>query len=722
MAELDDNLEADASELVLTTDEQVACESFLFEPSSNEESLGSLYAVGETTAAGGGKELLDAAIQAAQQEYYRDVSRGVLASFESALHQANLVLHDANENGLREWLGSWHAAIVVLANHSLHVSTAGNAVVYLVRRSKVTEISEDLSYSPITNPLRTFSQVASGNLSARDTLYLGTAALPELFRREDLARFAMEPAAATITTRLQQLYVDQHAAAPLGTIAVSLTPRNVAVARPVMQTPEPTGTERHRDLAAPLKPREPLVIHRTVLRSIIALVVQAAVSSWRWIRTSGLPLLVRGSKQGGKVVASASAATGRNMQALTKLKPPKVSPQQLLSGPARLRHATAHRLTNLPRTSKVFALVSLVLAVALVVSLLFLQQKRRTDAEIEHASEILHDAQTKQTAAETALIYDNRDQAHALLEEARTSLASLAELGLYQDEQEELTSAIAALDDRLQRVVRSSTADTAVLGDFGESLGDASPTSLTNIGEELYTYHPVTNAVVSLSAEGTASIVSDSTAGIGFFSQAIPHQADKTIVLLTDTPGVALFDAKEETISSQAIQFAASESTITSGATFGNRLYLYDSATKNIYSFNKSLSGYGVGTPWVAAADFPADSIVSLAVDGSIYTLHTDGAVRELFKGEPQEDFSLEPVTPSLAGATKLITNEDMQNMYVFDPANKRVAIFTKQGELVEQLVLDVATKLSDVAISADESTLYALDGTRVLTVPLNQE
>ena len=211
MAELDATLEADASELVVTNDEQVACESFLFEPSSGEAALGSLYAVGETLSAGGGGALLEAAIQAAQQEYYRDASRGVLTSFESALHQANLVLHDVAEGGWRDWMNSWHAVIGVLAGSALHVSTAGNGTVYLVRHSRVTDISDDLSYSPITNPLRTFSQVASGTVLPRDTLYFGTATLAELFRREDIARFAMEHSATTITTRLQQLYADQQA-------------------------------------------------------------------------------------------------------------------------------------------------------------------------------------------------------------------------------------------------------------------------------------------------------------------------------------------------------------------------------------------------------------------------------------------------------------------------------------------------------------------------------
>ena len=187
------SLQPDASELILVPDTRFSCETYIFDPVSEEESLGRLFAVGETEDRGGvGAELLDLTVQALQREYYREPSRGVLASFESALHQANLVLHDTAERGVRDWMGYFHVSVGILAHDNLHVSTAGNATILLARKSRITPISADLSHSPITNPLRTFAQVASGTVATRDVLFFGTSALTTIYRLEELSRFSID--------------------------------------------------------------------------------------------------------------------------------------------------------------------------------------------------------------------------------------------------------------------------------------------------------------------------------------------------------------------------------------------------------------------------------------------------------------------------------------------------------------------------------------------------
>src|SRR5436190_8813059 len=100
------SLKPDAQELILCDNQAYACETYIFDPSTGEEHLGYLFAAAETEDRGGvGKELLDMVVTAIQNEYYRDPSRNPVHSFELALHQANLILHDAAERGVRDWMG-----------------------------------------------------------------------------------------------------------------------------------------------------------------------------------------------------------------------------------------------------------------------------------------------------------------------------------------------------------------------------------------------------------------------------------------------------------------------------------------------------------------------------------------------------------------------------------------------------------------------------------------
>ena len=196
------------------------------------------------------------------------------------------------------------------------------------------------------------------------------------------------------------------------------------------------------------------------------------------------------------------------------------------------------------------------------------------------------------------------------------------------------------------------------------------------------------------------------------------HEADKSLVLTTDAPGAALYDAKTRVVQKQEMELPAPNSSVSSVATFGNRVYVFDQTTKNIYGYTKTLRGYSGGEVWLTAQDFPRETITDLGVDGYIYTLHSDGSVRKLLKGEPVE-FTLEQLAEGLSPESRLYISEELQHLYFFDPPRKRVVIFDTVGNLSRQIYLHETVEPRDIAITPDETTLYVLDGSRVLALSL---
>lgn len=746
-------LQTDAHELLLGSDARYVCETYIFDPVAGEESLGRLFAVAETEERGGvGTELVDLVVQSLQREYYRDPARGVLVSFESALHQANLVLHDTAEHGVRDWMGYFHVAIGVLAGHDLHVSAAGEAAVFLVRKSMATNVASDLAHSPVTNPLRTFAQVASGTVQTRDVLFLGTSHFMDVFQPEDLQRFSIDHSASTIGTRLQQLYTDRAGGVPLAMLTLSLLPRNIVQPRQEAATWQPLRRQP-REVRATLAPRKPLVINRSYFGTLLLLGGKIIMAGGMWLKTWVWPWLVRGSVWGGRTVLRGAQTSGQKVRGLAQQRlqqwqqrspashatdslspashpaPSLLTPKKLrlpplstvATLPRRAARAARRRFSQLPKSSKVFAGLTVLLIVALAVSLVLLRQKRIEDAAIQHASELLNDARAQLQTAETALIYDNRDEAVSLLATVQEKTNQVKDSGAYAQEALELERQLNEVRDRVQRIVRTSTETTRVVGDFGDTLQGKPPTLLAFVNDTLFTANPETNQILALAQDGAVTVASDTSEGVGFFTAASIHAADKTVTLATSAPGIALFDAKNNSLQSMEVlpNFSPSAA-VSSLAVYGARLYLYDTALHNIMSYSKTLRGFSGGSPWITAADFPKDTITSIAVDGDIYTLHTDGTIRKLLKGEPQE-FSLDSIEPPLTSAKKIIKTEEMTNLYVLDATQKRVVVFSTEGQLLQQLYLDVAHQLTDIAIAADESTLYALDGTRVLAVTLKE-
>lgn len=701
-------LTTDAKELVLNSDDRFVCETYIFEPTKQEEGLGYLYAVAEIEDRGGvGRQLLELVMAAIQKEYYRDVRRGVSSSFELALHQANLILHDSAERGVKDWMGYFHVAVCVLVGHTLHVSVAGQATVSLARSGSLTEVSEGLSTYPVTNPLRTFSQVASGEVAPRDVLYVGTANFRPLFRSEDLKRFAIDHSAGTIATRLHQLYTDYGLRHPLAVLVVSLLPQYiVSPATPVAGPARKRGEAIHQ---ASLTPRQPIILKRSWIAVAGLIVGRVLAYGWEHFRQTLLPGLRRGVKQVGPLAARAGG------QALQFGGQAKRGSAALLQTSKRWKWP---RFSTLPRSSKIFAVLAVLFAIALVVSLGLLRSKRAEDTRIQQASEQLHAARVAKDAAVAALIYDNREEAEKLLGEAQALTEQLKTSGLYQEEVEKLTQELTREHDRLQKITRIAGETARVVGDWSELT--TAPAKLFAVGEELFTFDPATNAIVKMKTDGATERVTQTTEGIGFFTDGVVQDADKTIVLASNEGGLALFDSKDNSLLKQEVQLPTAESTLTALGLFGNRLYIFDATTDNIYLYNKTLRGYAGGQPWITDTGFAKDSIRSLAVDGNIYTLHEDGQVRRLFKGAASE-FETAAVDVSLAGATRVITSEEKTYVYVIDPQNRRVVVLTKDGALAQQIYIDEAHNMRDAAVGPDEKMLFVLDGTRVLEVQLGE-
>lgn len=711
------------------------CETYIFEPSAGEEHLGYLFAAAECEDRGGvGKELVDVVIAAIQREYFRDRERAPMQSFELALHQANLILHDAAERGVRDWMGYFHVAIGALVGKQLHVSVAGQASVWLARKTVMTCVSEGLSHLPITNPLRTFSQVASGEVATRDVVLFATGNFENVFRPQDVARFTIDHSAATISARLQQLYTDQQYTAPLSVVTVAVLPDYIVQPKEEFASSVYRPRQATSVTSEQLKPRKPLLIRKPGWRTMVLALSQSVQFIWRSIATHLWPNLKRGGQmvgagleKGTGALVTISKQTGSRLATSAGGVSPRkpFSWQKSFSDVAVFIRDFPMRIwqgvLRLPTTSKIFGVVALILVVVLGFSLKALQNKRALDQDIQRASELLHEAQTKQEAAAAALIYDNRDQARTLLEEAQGAVTTLAGTGFYEAETREVQGNIQTQLDRLQKISRAKGEAVVTVGDFSTQLSGQVPTSLFLVSENLYTFNPSNNAIVSMDTAGQTNIVSEETKEIGFFTSGVSHIADKTILLTTADPGLALFDTKDNSLSRQEIALPENKTTLGPLALFGNRLYAFDSSANNILTYNKTLRGFAGGTPWITDADFPATSIKSLTVDGSIYTLHNDGSIKKLFKGAPAE-FTLDTVEPSLRSATRIFTSEDMKSLYVFDPDSRRVVIFTKKGVLIKQLFFDEGSAVKDVAIDTKEENLYALDGTKVLKVSLVEQ
>lgn len=125
----------------------------------------------------------------AKKEYFANPRRSPVESFEAALHKINVALAEIVKHGNVSWLGHLHGALGAVSQNTLNFSVTGEGEIYLAREEALRSISEGLADTESEpHPLKTFTEVSSGNLFDGDLIFALSPSIWSLFSPEDLRR------------------------------------------------------------------------------------------------------------------------------------------------------------------------------------------------------------------------------------------------------------------------------------------------------------------------------------------------------------------------------------------------------------------------------------------------------------------------------------------------------------------------------------------------------
>ncbi|MBI2304326.1 MAG: hypothetical protein HYU86_06220 [Chloroflexi bacterium] len=154
------------------------------------------------------------------------------------------------------------------------------------------------------------------------------------------------------------------------------------------------------------------------------------------------------------------------------------------------------------------------------------------------------------------------------------------------------------------------------------------------------------------------------------------------------------------------------------GAAVGYRgnLYVLDAKGRRVWRYIPTDVSYDSERQGLVAAP---ESALDMAVDGNVYLLTGDGQVIK-FSGEVRQDFPQRGLDKPLSYPTRLFASADTKYLYVLDGGNRRVVVFTKEGEFRAQFPLS----LLPAALLVDEKggTLYFAIANALYVAPLPRE
>ena len=580
-----------------------------------------------------------------------------------------------------------HMLIAVLDNEQmLHVSHAGRAEAYLVRKGIASQITE---YSG--KPTPAFVHIASGKIEQNDMLIFSSQRLLRTLTPAQLGKLCLaEDGVLESLTRLLETE-GEHAA--LATLRAG-TGVLAAVAN--------EDAPRLREDRAVLPARG----RRSSQGSIVGR-LQGMLPSLATF-TSVLPSTqrMRGWGQGiGKKVTSGRASSASARRFFEGFREGFSRFLSDLTDPKRKKRAHLLLLAS--------SLAALIVIWALV-HLFTSSQRSKTRAELENLVEQINaEVQT----AENRRIIGDTDAANAILQRAEERAKQVMdnESGLFRVEALDLLDRIRSKREEINNITRLSP---RVVANLAAKTKDVLAQGIIGLGDGEFVVHDRQDLYrILLNSVEDPNRLSDDVLIVdgAWFSRF------QTLVFLMSGNSVM------EWASGQAISMKTDDpkgwvngKAISAYLRF---LYVLSPENKQIYKYERLNNRYSAPVEYNVNGDLTG--ALDMTIDGNVYVLKEGGIIVKLFRGESQSFVIRKAPEGLLKDSTRLYKVTD-RNFYVLDPSHARIIVLTDGGptgesSYLKQYVLEGEQigELKDLYVDPDETHLYVTDEKRIYVVDL---
>jgi len=366
-------------------------------------------------------------------------------------------------------------------------------------------------------------------------------------------------------------------------------------------------------------------------------------------------------------------------------------------------------LRELPLISKILFVLTMVLAIIFIGSIGYLRIKENVEASQQEYKNKVQAIIDKKTAAEASMIYDDDTKAFNLLKEANALVETLPSKS--QEQEDTKKTLEQEIKENLKILQKLNTVESELVIDLSDAQSSAQVSKLALINDTLIAYGPddLFNYIFNLNTEQLEKKGHQSIEGL--VAASTPKEQDK-IVFLTKNNEIAEYNPESNILSSKEI-------TLNNGASLSNifvysqRLYTIDTANNQIYKHNKIQTGYDKGSAWIKDNTADLSDAVSMSIDGDLFLLKQTGKILKFVNGNRQ-DFEITGLDPDLDNPTSIWTYNNVENIYILEPTNKRVVVLNKQGKLLQQYTSNSWQNPTDMIVDEGKKVIYILDNNKI--------
>lgn len=645
-------------------------DSFCYEPKGiYEKRMGNLYLVGLLrNVLPHNLHFLDKLAKVIQKEYYRAITRKPEKALKEGLKEANEFLEQIAKKGDVSWLGNLSFAALSLTPHQklasfeLNFTKAGELKIFFFRGKKIIALDRKLKFEEIAPwPLRIFGNIASGKLIEGDLLLVATKEISNFLEEENLL-------------------------AEIGNIWPPEEKKLKEIFNKKFTQASSSGAQVSSSLEKEILKISGVCLFIFLTREVILGKKQVISGnfypkefSWKEVFNPLLNIFKELIKKSCLLLLSF------------------------------LRQV---KLGKLPKLHKNLILISaLVFFLALGFLLAQLQEKR----ELKERQAVLAEIQQKVNQAESSLILKTpqaKKTANLLLQKSLREITQLAKVvtHLPRDFQNQVFSLKEEISQTLFELNRLEIIEEPKLFfDFQEK--NFFPQKMVFFDDKLYFFSLYSPNLfkVDQNAQGKIIEIDQKFDLATLFNEAILFFSQPNQIRVLKENQFKQFFLEEPYPGFHFDDFAS----------FWGHLYFLDKNSGEIVKY-PYFGNFQWGSPrlWLAPKEKRVVKAHSLAVDGSIWLLtpqqkEESRILRRYHRGRFQEEIVLK-IFPEPQEFKGIFTSPGLPYLYLLEPAQKRIVILDKKGQIVKQFQSAKFDHLLDFAVSPDGRTIYLLNHLKI--------
>lgn len=373
-----------------------------------------------------------------------------------------------------------------------------------------------------------------------------------------------------------------------------------------------------------------------------------------------------------------------------------------------LKGMTSRQMTK----DKILALL-IVVIILLTAVIWFVKNNTANQREIDRLDEVLVQVQEEINTASLRGI-SSKDAASDILTDAEAKAVEVLNSGYHRSKATELLGLIQEEKTKLDNI--TYVTDAKVVADLTTKRDNVSALGLIPYSGSLFAFEYNALYEILLDTINDPLTIDDNEAVI----DGTWDDDNDALIFLTKSGRVITYsNGQFQFMDTEDGQFHSSVAV----ASYNGRMYLLDSAEKQIWRYNKKREGYSGAESYIAEGEF-GSNFVDLAIDGYIYVITDDGSLIRFDRGVPTFlTISKAPLDP-IDSPTKIYTELDLNKIFVLEPSKNRVIMLDKdlEGEGAvynSQFLFDNLGDVRDIYFDKDSNRLYLLDSQRLYEVAI---